>query len=572
MELSDTDGNNVVKSENKQLLEGDRLHPAVRGAARLSMARQVGVIIGLAVAVAIGVAAALWSQAPDYALLYASVSDQEAGELLDALDKLSVDYKVESSNGAILVPQNEIHKVRMKLSAQGLPKSKNASFDLMEKGSGFGVSQTRETARYQRALEGEIARSIMVVQNIKSVRVHLALPKQTIFLRKRKKSSASVILDLYAGRYLEKGQVEAIVHLVASSVPELEAQQVTVVDQRGNLLSSNQNNDELSFSNKQFEYKTQVEEHLINRVENILTPLVGSEAIRTQITADIDFTTTERTHEQYNPDLPALRSEQVQTEQNRLSVAQGVPGALSNQPPATGTAPEAVVSDVQQTGGDPQNSSQNTVRNYELDKTISHSKLSTGNLRRLAVAVVIDNPQTIQDGGTVTTKPYSQEEMIRFTELVKQAVGFDITRGDQVTVTNVAFKQPDRLEPLPEIPIWEQLWFQALSKNLIALFVVLALVFGFFRPAMKALIGKEKLEQQIREEQETLSNSHVKALPPGSSGLGEVGQTALTADGEPLLLEAPQGHETRLEFAQNMVDKDPKRVAQVIKNWVQEGG
>ncbi len=271
MELSESDGKSVLQSEHKQLVEGANLHPALRGTARLSMARQVGVIIGLAVAVAIGVAVALWSQTPNYALLYASVSDQEAGELLDALDKLGVTYKVKSTNGAILVPQTAVHEVRMKLSAQGFPKSNSAGFDLLDKDSGFGMSQTREIALYQRALEGEIARSIMMVQSVKSVRVHLALPKQTIFLRKRKKSSASVILDLYSGRFLEKGQVEAIIHLVASSVPELESQQVTIVDQRGNLLSGNQDNDGMSFSNKQFEYKTQVEEHLINRVENILT-------------------------------------------------------------------------------------------------------------------------------------------------------------------------------------------------------------------------------------------------------------------------------------------------------------
>ena len=410
----------------------------------------------------------------------------------------------------------------------------------------------------------------MVVQSVKSVRVHLALPKPTIFLRKQKKSSASVVLDLYAGRVLEKRQVEAIVHLVASSVPELEPQQVTVIDHRGNLLSSNQEIDGMSFSKKQFEYKTQVEEHLINRVENILIPLVGGDAIRTQITADIDFTTTERTHGQYNPDLPALRSEQVQGEQSKLSATQGVPGALSNQPQAAGSAPEVAAGGVQQTEAGPENSSRNTVRNYELDKTISHSLSSMGNLRRLAVAVVVDNLRIVEDSGTVSTKPYSQEEMMRFTELVKQAVGFDAARGDRVTVTNMAFKRPELVEPLPEIPIWEQSWFQTLAKNLVVLLVVLALVFGLFRPMMKALIGREKLEQQIRAQIKRLEDRAANALPPGSVGADGIAQTVLNGDTEPLLLEAPQGHEMRLEFAQNMVDKDPKRVAQVIKSWVQE--
>ena len=320
----------------------------------------------------------------------------------------------------------------------------------------------------------------MVVQSVKSVRVHLALPKQTIFLRKRKNLSASIVLDLHVGRVLEKRQVEAIVHLVASSVPELESQQVTVIDHRGNLLSGNQDIDEMSFSNKQFEYKTQTEEHLINRVENILIPLVGGDAIRTQITADIDFTTTERTHEQYNPDLPALRRENVQEEQSKLSATQGVPGALPNQPPAASSALKVAAGRAQQTEVEPENSSRNIARNYELDKTIRHPLLSTGNLRRLAVAVVVDNPRVVEDSETVSTKLYSQEEMMRFTELVKQAVGFDAARGDRVTVTNMVFKRPELVEPLPEIPIWEQFWFQALAKNLVALLVVLALVFGLF--------------------------------------------------------------------------------------------
>ena len=555
------------------LMSVDSELPVVRQMVNLSVVRQIGVMFGLALSVAIGVAVVLWSQTPDYSLLYASVADKDATEVLGALEKLGIDYKVESSSGAIMVPQDKVHEARLSLAGQGLPKSNSLGFEILQQDSGFGTSRSVESARFQRALEQEVALSITAIQNVKSARVHLALPKQSVFVRQRKHPTASVIVNLYSGRYLQKGQIEAIVHMVASSVPQLEPENVTVVDQRGALLNSRGSSDEMYLTSKQFDYKKQIENHLMQRVVNILSPMVGDEGLRAQVAADVDFTVTERTEERFNPDLPALRSEQVLDENSRLSGAQGVPGALSNQPPAAGTAPEEASGDTEQNSGygSPLNTSKSATRNYELDKTISHTRMATGVLRRLTVAVVIDDRHSVQEDGAAVSKPYSQEDINRFTQLVKQSVGFDISRGDSVIVTNSAFRAPEIVEALPELPIWQESWFKSLLKQLAAAVAVLIIILGVIRPFMRGLVAREQITAGVGNQE------GVRQLPAsggGATAQGQLGEDRLSLAGEedPLLLEAPQSYEKRLEFAQKMVDDDPKRVAQVLKNWVAVDG
>ncbi|MGR9107009.1 MAG: flagellar basal-body MS-ring/collar protein FliF [Gammaproteobacteria bacterium] len=560
-----TTGSALQAHERKALPENT--HPAIRELGKLPIVKQIGIMLALAFSVAIGVAVVLWSRTPDYSLLYGSVADKDVAEVLAALDTLGIDYKVESSSGAILVPDESVHEARLKLAAQGLPKTESMGFELLQKQAEFGTSQALEAARFQRALETEIAHTITSIQNVKSARVHLALPKQSVFVRQRKKPSASILVNLYAGRYLEKSQVEAIVHLVASSVPQLEPGQVTVVDQRGHLLNGSDQSDEFSLSSKRFEYKKQVEDHLIERAENILSPLVGENALRIQATADIDFTSTERTREEFNPDLPALRSEQIREESNQSPGAQGIPGALSNQPPAAGTAPEQAgnPSPAEQNPGT-RNSAKSATRNYELDKTISHTRLAPGLLRRLTVAVIIDDREILQEDGQVIKKPYGEEDIVRFTELVKQSVGFDVARGDRVTVTNSTFREEQAPEPLPGEPIWAQSWFKSLLKQIAAAAVVAFLIFGILRPAIRGLLGRD--EAQLNHQ------AGLGALPAAVNAEGE-GFKAHSGDQQnedPLLLEAPQSYEKRLEFARKMVDDDPKRVAQVLKNWVASDG
>jgi len=337
------------------------------------------------------------------------------------------------------------------------------------------------------------------------------------------------------------------------------------------LLNTKNASSDIYLTSKQFEYKKQIEDHLMRRIDNILSPVVGIDGMRVQISADVDFTVTEKTQEMFNPDLPALRSEQTQEQQNGSSAVQGVPGALTNQPPAAGVAPE--VANAQGANGAaklPQTASKSAVRNFELDKTITHTRMATGILRRLSVAVVLDNQHSYGEDGVITSKPFSEEAINRFSNLIKQAVGFDLSRGDQVTVTNVAFMAPEAMEALPEIPLWEQGWFIDLMKQVGAVLVVLLLIFAVLRPVMKSLVGKET------EDQKALTQSDAKTPKVDENGIPIATPVVDDADKDIqnletedlLLLEAPQSYERRLEYVKKLVDEDPKLVAQVIKTWV----
>lgn len=608
--MSEQNGHELAETLPAQTSGSVPSHPLLKGLAGLTMGRQIGLMLGFAFSVAMAVAVVLWSQAPSYKLLYAGGAEQDAADVLEALDKQGVDYKVDAGSGAIMVPAGEVGPLKLKLAAEGLPRSNSLGYELLDREQSFGTSKSVEQMRFQRALEGEIARTIAHIHNVKSAKVILALPKQSVFIRKQKKPSASVLVNLYQGRSLDKNQIQSIVHLVASSVPLMEAGQVTVVDQYGRLLNSKASDSDISLTAKQFEYKKNIEEHLMDRIENILTPLVGANGMRTQISADVDFAVTEKTQEMFNPDLPALRSEQTREEKSMLSAIQGVPGALSNQPPPAGVAPQVATPPQApaqpntanvpgQTGANAQpankqKSDQSTktptsarktaTRNFELDKTITHTRLATGELRRLSVAVVVDDRKMVGDDGVVRTQPYSREDINRFTDLVKQAVGFDGSRGDQVTVTNVAFKVPEAMEAVPEPPLFEQAWFVDLMKQLAAVAVILFLVFGVLRPVMRGLISRTEAEQQaealerVRAEAEAMGGYVAfdekgvpYAVPAKASGAGE--QPGLPSDMDDLLLlEAPQSYEKRLEYVQKLVDEDPQLVAQVVKTWAKQDG
>lgn len=560
----------------KKFSKETKTPPILKGLSNLSVARQIGLMLGIALSVAVGIAVVLWSQEDSYDLLYANMAEQDSAEIIDTLNKLGIDYKVETTSGAVMVPTGNVRELKLKLAAQGLPRTQSSGYEILDKETGFGTSKNIELMRFRRALEGEIAKTITTIQNVKTARVILALPKQSVFVRKRKKPSASVIVSLYQGRALEKGQIEAIVHLVASSVPMLNSTQVTVVDQKGRLLSSNGSSEEMYLTSKQFEYKNNIEEHLMQRINNILIPLVGRDGMQAQITADVDFTVTEKTQEMFNPDLPALRSEQTQDEQSSTSPIQGVPGALSNQPPPAGVAPEiAVGEEGKASASTPSSLSKSATRNFELDKTITHSRLATGVLRRLSVAVVVDDKRVILGDGSQSTQSYAQEDINQLRELVMQAVGFDNNRGDQVTVNNVAFRIPDELEALPEKPLWEQDWVINAAKQLMALLVVLFLVFGVLRPTMRGLVGRD-------EDVKALMDAHAEAQENGGTvrldkdgkpvavpAEGEGGNSEISQGAEDLLLlEAPQSYEKRLEYIQKLIDEDSQLVAQIISGWL----
>lgn len=583
--MSEQPGKNLAETKGIQqaLAAKSDAHPAVKGLSELPIGRQVGLMLGLALSVAIGVAIVLWSQEPAYSRLYAELGEKDVSEILEVLNTQGVKYKVEAGSNTIMVPTDEVNQVKLKLAAVGLPKSSSLGYELLDKDQGFGSSKSVELVRFQRALEGEIAQTIMAIQGVKTARVLLAIPQQSVFVRDRKKPSASVIVNLYQGRSLDKGQIESIIHLVASSVPQLEADQVTVVDQKGHLLNSRDSSSVSNLTSKQFEYKNNIEEHLMGRIGNILSPLVGADGMRVQISADVDFTETDKTQELFDPKSSVLRSEQTSEEQNNKPATQGVPGALSNQPTAAGAAPEttpaadpaaapAAGSATPATAATPGSTAKNATRNFEVDKTITHTRMATGSLRRLSVAVVVDDRRTTQADGKVSVQPLKPEDITRFTDLVKQAVGFDNARGDQVTVTNVAFKALEAPEALPEPPIWKQGWFLNILKQAGAVLAVLLIILGVLRPAMRNLAGISASKREAEEKLKAALGELVynqDGTPVATLSHQQQAALALPQDIDDLLLfDVPPNYGKRLEYLQSIVDKDPALVAQVIKRWV----
>ncbi|HPE78416.1 MAG TPA: flagellar basal-body MS-ring/collar protein FliF [Gammaproteobacteria bacterium] len=529
--------------------------------------RQIAVMVGIAASVALGVAVVLWSQAPNYAPLYGNLAEKDASQVMEALQQVGVDYRVDQASGMVMVPAAKVKELRMQLAGQGLPNSVGMGFELLQQDTGFGTSQMVEKARYQQALQGELARTIATIGAVQSARVHLAIPKQSVFVRKRQPPSASVALRLHSGRILEEGQVEAIVHMVASSIPELEPGRVTVVDHKGRLLSGDPESREMKLSATQFEHTRRIEEHYRDRIESLLAPIVGRDKVRAQVTADVDFTVTEQTQERYNPDQPALRSEQVNEEQMRGAGAGGVPGALSNQPPAAGNAPENSQGPDGQ-AADAINSSRQATRNYELDRVISHTRMSPLSLRRLSVAVVVDDITNVDADGNVSVRERTPEEIERLTDLVREAVGFDTRRGDSVRVLNSSFLSPEPVADLPEIPIWEQGWFLDTVKQVGGLLLVLVLIFVVLKPTMKRLTtghagmaaeaaGSARVEGPLGDRQAGGGTQSDEGLLLGS-------------DGEPVRLPGGGRYENIMDAARNLVDEDPKRVAQLVKTWMHE--
>ncbi len=541
----------------------------VQGFQGLPAMRQIGLMIGLAASVALGVAVVLWSQQPNYTLLYANLSSKDAGQVVDALQKSGIQFKVDEATGAVMVERTRLQSARMELAKDGLPEGNAMGFEILQKEQGFGTSQFIETARYQRALEGELSRTIATLRNVDNARVHLAIPKRSVFLRDRSAPTASVMVDLYSGRSLDEEQIAAIVHLVSSSVPHLTPENITVVDQTGNLLSSGAVDKGMAQTSTQFSYNRKLEQTYAERIRQLLEPIVGNGRVKASVNADLDFTVTERTQETFNPDLPALRSEQVSEDQStRSSLASGVPGALSNQPPDGGQLQESQAGAEGNTApAEPRNSSKRSVRNYELDKTVSHTKLATGTIRRLSIAVVVDNKQELDDNDELVSKAWTQEELDRFTTLTKEAVGFNGTRGDTVNIINSSFVPLPEAEAVPEPSIMEQPWVWDVAKQAVGAIGVLILIFGVLKPIMRSLA--EKGAQS--------ANAMVPAGAAAGGAEGAVsGEDQLSLSGanpqQPQLAAPGGGYDQHLETAKTVVGEDPKRVAQVVKNWVGEDG
>src|SRR3984885_12763649 len=369
-----------------------------RGIADMPGVKQVGLLVGVAAAIAAAIWLVIWSQGQNYTVLYGQLSERESGQVMDALTTAGIDFKL-SPSGAVSVPEAKVQEARILLASQGLPQSDSMGIEMIQKDSALGNSTMMETARYQSVLETELARTIIKVQCVQSARVHLALPKPSVFLRDARKATASVMLQLYPGRRLEPGQVAAIVHLVASSVPELSASDVTLVDQAGTLLNSPDDNSEAAVSTRQLEYTRKLEERYKRRIIEMLEPMIGPGRVRATVTADLGYTVTEETRENYDPQKTAVRSEQTSNESRKSGDgSEGIPGALSNQPPGTSGAPAipgaatpgnpaaAPIAGAQTAASSgPTSSSQRSTRNFEVDRTLSYVKQPVGILKRLNV-------------------------------------------------------------------------------------------------------------------------------------------------------------------------------------------
>lgn len=534
------------------LVDTEKMGVVGQGFNQLPVLRQLGMFVGLAASIAIGVTAVLWAWQPDYRTLYSNLTEKDIGMVADALAKSGVEYKMGGDGATVMVPAGKVHDARLKLAALGLPKGTGTGFEMLDEDSGFGTSQFMETARYQRALEGELSRTIGAMVNVQSARVHIAVPKQSSFVREPKKTSASVLVNLYPGRELDDGQVGSIVHLVAASVPNLEANGVTVVDQSGRLLNSSETSDDVRVTSNQLTYQKSLESYYIKRIESILSPVVGIGGVRAQVVADIDFTTTEQTQESFKPDTPSVRSEQIVEENARGGqTAGGVPGALSNQPPEAGAITPPAAAAAPAAGGSTTSlttapgTTRRATRNFELDKTISHTRQASGRIQRLSIAVVVDDQQIVENG-EVTRTPHPPEEIERMTNLVKEAVGFNEQRGDTINVINKSFAAPLPAEPLPDVPLLDQPWVSSATRIGLAGALLVVLMFGVLKPVLTQLAAKG-----------AESRSAVQA-----------GELALAGEAR-AAIPAPTPQQNALTTAKTLATQEPQRVAQVVKNWVE---
>lgn len=556
------------------------------GMSALGILRQLGLLIGLAASVALGVAAVMWAQGGDYRPLYSSLERLDSSAVLDVLDTNKIKYKIDDSTGALLVESNKINEARLKLADSGISNDNKAGFELLDKEQPLGTSQFMETARYRRSLEGELGRTISSINNVRSARVHLGIPKDSVFVRDARPASASVFVELFPGSSLSPSQVRSILNLVASSIPEMKPENVTVVDQKGALLSQIVMEDpQLAAANKQLEYTHRIEQQLRDRVNSILAPLLGQNKFRAEVAADVDFTAVEEAGEQYNPDAPAIRSEQRIEENKATGSAGGVPGATSNQPPADGRAPEQVgaanPNQAQGTGTslgangaaggkNGERAREQVVRNYELDRTVSYTKHQIGKLRRLTVAVAVDNKAAAEakpGEAPAQGAPLDAAELDRLAILVRNAVGFDPARGDVVNVVNSAFVPvvEDAGTPVT-IPWYQQPWVLSIGKMVGALLVVLALIFVVLKPVMSSLT------QNARSGSSTGGGG---AMPLGDMGDmnspgGAIGNETVTLSGANpnMMLPGPENYDQQLNAIKGLIAEDPGRVAQVVKKWV----
>ena len=536
---------------------------------RLRANPRIPLIVAGAAAVAIIVAMVLWAKAPDYRTLFSNLSDQDGGAIVTQLTQMNVPYRFTEGSGAIEVPADKVHELRLRLAQQGLPKGGAVGFELLDQEK-FGISQFSEQVNYQRALEGELARTIETLGPVKRARVHLAMPKPSLFVREQKSPSASVTVNLEPGRALDEGQISAVTHLVSSAVAGLPPGNVTLVDQAGHLLTQS-NTSSRDLNDAQLKYASDVESRVQRRIESILSPIVGNGNVHAQVTAQLDFASKEQTEEQYSPNgdesQAVLRSRQLNvSEQIGSGYPGGVPGALSNQPAPANTAPIATPPANQQNAQNaqttqtannantsPRNTQRNETSNYEVDRTIRHTKMNVGDVQRLSVAVVV-NYKTLPDGKPL---PLTADQMKQIEDLTREAMGFSDKRGDTLNVVNSPFTAAD--ETGGELPFWQQ---QSFIEQLMVAgrwLLVLLVAWILWRKAVRPQLLRRSEEAKAANEQTRVRQETEEAV---EVRLSKDEQTQQRRTNQRL------GAEVMSQRIREMSDNDPRVVALVIRQWI----
>lgn len=564
-----------------------------------------GSILTLIAIISLAVAAIIWNAAPsstasEMRVLYANLSDRDGGAIITALQQMNIPYKF-NEGGAIIVPSNKVHEARLALASQGLPKGGTVGFELLESQK-LGTSQFQEQVNYQRGLEGELARTIQALSAVESARVHLGLSKPSVFLKDQQKPTASVLLNMRGGRTLERGQVMAIVHLVSNSVPDLPQSNVSVVDQSGTLLSEMPKEDGNSLNETQLKYMREVEQGLMRRVEGILSPIIGVDNVRAQVSAEVDFSRAEKANEVYKPNgdpkQASIRSQQNSEGKTSQPVDGGIPGALTNQPTPNAIAPINAPKPAAGSGTTvPVSENKEATTNYEVDKEVSYEQRPGGIIKRLTVAVVVNNKREVDAKGNVKYRPFTEPERAQLLELVQNAVGYDKDRGDSVNVVNTAFNLPKE-DTGPELPLWKQPENIELAKE-VGRYMLLAIVgaylwFGYIRPAvnkvsgppirvvdaeeMKALAGREI----IAGEQDELDGLDAKtaaerALAQGEAGAAGAAGKAGAATSEEGIEEEEEDEtlpvdpvEREMELLRRLHEKYPQLISGIVRIWANE--
>lgn len=555
----------AVAADRADLIEKDdggvsRMHPLVVGFNKLTMMRQFGLLIGLAASIALGIGVVLWSQKESYRPLMNSTNSFDARELIEVLQTNGIIFDIDPASGVLLVRQSDLHAARLAVAGAGLSDDQTVGYELLDQDQPLGQSQFMENARYLRSLEGELARTIASINQVKSARVHLAIPKRSVFVRDQQTPTASVFTELFAGAELSPDSVKAIRSLVSTSIPELSDEDVSIVDQRGRLLSETINSEADDLTNRQFEYQQKVEENLLNRVNSILSPIIGAGKFQAQVAADIDFTKVEQAEEFFNPDLIAMRSEQTISEERIGDANGGIPGALTNQPPTDAEAPEDAAN-AGEGATQPRSSRDESTRNYEVDRTLSFTEFQQGRVRRLTVAVVIDNISAADpDSGEMVTREWDENSLLQLRTLVQDAVGFDASRGDSINVLNSEFLSTE--EVIEPIPFYAEPWFWDIAKQLLTGLFVLILLFGFLRPAFRNLVARGEAEQKDSVEDAALADLDV------DEDLIADDKVTLNSMDDYQLPGPSESYERQLDALRSLIAEDPGRVALVLKRWI----